>query len=60
MRKLFREVFIYFEDEGYFQQSLGYECVDAGFVSGNFGRSIEGALFMALRKEDITPLREKI
>lgn len=34
MRKLFREVFIYFEDEGYFQQALGYDCVDAGFVAG--------------------------
>ena len=55
MRKLFREVFIYFENEGYFQQSLGYECVDAGFVPGTLGQSIEGALLLALRKQNLTP-----
>ena len=32
IRKLFRELFIFFEDEGYFQEALGYHCVDAGFV----------------------------
>jgi len=53
MRKLFREVFIYFEDEGYFQQALGYDCVDAGFVAGKLGRSVEGALLLALRKPDL-------
>jgi hypothetical protein len=62
MRKLFREAFIYFEDEGYFQESLGYQCVDAdgGFVSGKLGRSIEGALLLALRKENLVPIRQRI
>lgn len=60
MRKLFREVFIYFEDEGYFQQSLGFDCVDAGFVAGTLGRSVEGALLLALRKPDLAPIRQKI
>lgn len=60
MRKLFREVFIYFEDEGYFQQSLGYECVDAGFVAGTLGQSVEGALLLALRKSDLAPIRQRI
>lgn len=60
MRTLFREFFIYFEDEGYFQQALGYQCVDAGFVSGNLGRSIEGALLLTLRKQGLTPIRERI
>jgi hypothetical protein len=60
MRKLFREVFIYFEDEGYFQQSLGYECVDAGFVAGTLGQSVEGALLLALRKPELAPIRQRI
>lgn len=60
MRKLFREVFIYFEDEGYFQQALGYDCVDAGFVAGKLGRSVEGALLLALRKPDLAPIRQRI
>jgi hypothetical protein len=60
MRNLFREVFIYLEDEGYFQEALGYQCVDAGFVSGKLGRSIEGAMLMVLRKKDLTPIRQKI
>ena len=60
MRKLFREVFIYFEDEGYFQQSLGYECVDAGFVAGTLGQSVAGALLLALRKQNLAPIRQAI
>ena len=60
MRNLFRDIFIYFEDEGYFQEALGYQCVDDGFVAGSLGRSIEGALLMALRKRDLTPIRQQI
>jgi hypothetical protein len=60
MCRLFGEVFASFEDEGYFQQSLGYECVDAGFVAGTLGRSVEGALLLTLRKTGLTPIRQKI
>jgi hypothetical protein len=60
MRKLFRELFIYFEDEGYLQEALGYHCVDNDFVAGTLGRSIEGALLLALRKDNLAPIRERI
>jgi len=60
MRTLFREVFIYFENEGYFQEDLGYECVDAGFVAGKLARNIEGALLLALRKSGLAPIRQRI
>jgi hypothetical protein len=60
MRKLFRELFIYFENEGYFQEALGYHCVDAGFVAGSLARRIEGALLLALRKDNLAPIRERI
>ncbi len=60
MRRLFGELFGYLEDEGYFQEALGYECVDVGFVAGNLGRRTEGALLLAVRKENLAPIREKI
>lgn len=60
MRSLFRELFVYFEDEGYFQQALGFGCVDEGFVPGTLGRSIEGALLLTLRKQGLTPIRQMI
>ncbi len=60
LRELFKTLFIYFEDEGYFQESLGYECVDAGFIPGSLGHDLNGALLLELRKRDLTPIRSKI
>lgn len=60
LRDLFRTLFIHFEDEGYFQESLGYECVDAGFVTGKLGHDLAGTLLLELRKKDLTPIRFKI
>ncbi|NOQ22242.1 MAG: hypothetical protein GQ565_06295 [Candidatus Aegiribacteria sp.] len=57
---LFRTLFIHFEDEGYFQEALGYDCVDAGFVPGTHGHDLNGALLLELRKSDLTPIRSKI
>jgi hypothetical protein len=57
---LFQPLFEYFEVEGYFQESLGYECVDAGFVPGYFGQNLEGALLLELHKTDLTPIRQRI
>ncbi|MBN2033525.1 MAG: hypothetical protein JW836_09630 [Deltaproteobacteria bacterium] len=58
--ELFRTSFAHLEDEGYFQESLGYYCVDAGFVSGTLGHDLDGALLLELRKRNLTPIREKI
>ena len=60
LRDLFRTLFIHFEDEGYFQEALGYECVDAGFVPGTLGHDLAGTLLLELRKRDLTPIRNKI
>jgi hypothetical protein len=57
---LFRTLFVYFEDEGYFQEALGYHCVDAGFVPGDLGHDIDGVFLLELRKTDLTPIRAKI
>jgi hypothetical protein len=60
LREMFRTQFIYFEDEGYFQEALGYQCVDAGFVPGKLGHDLQGALLLELRKRNLTPIRSKI
>lgn len=60
LRDLFRTLFVHFEDEGYFQEALGYECVDAGFVPGALGHDLAGTLLLELRKKDLTPIRSKI
>lgn len=60
VRILFRNIFIHFEDEGYFQEALGYECVDTGFISGVLGQDIKGMLLLELRKKDLAPMRVKI
>lgn len=60
LKELFKTLFIYFEDEGYFQEALGYDCVDAGFVPGTLGHNLAGILLLELRKKDLTPIRSKI
>jgi hypothetical protein len=59
-RELFKTVFVYLEDEGYFQEALGYHCVDAGFLPGSLGHDLDGALLLELRKRDLTPIRTRI
>lgn len=60
LRSLFRNIFIHFETEGYFQEALGYDCIDAGFVPGTVGQDLEGVLLMELRKKDLAPIHTKI
>lgn len=60
LKELFKTIFIYFEDEGYFQEALGFDCVDAGFVPGTLGHNLAGTLLLELRKKDLTPIRSKI
>jgi hypothetical protein len=57
---MFSTLFVYFEDEGYFQEALGYHCLDAGFVPGKLGHDIEGVLLLELRKTGLTPIHSKI
>jgi hypothetical protein len=58
--KLFRTLYEYFDNEGYFQEDLGYFCVDAGFIPGAFGYNLEGILLLELRKTNLFPVREKL
>jgi len=60
VRELFKTSFVYLEDQGYFQEGLGYYCVDAGFVPGSLGDDLDGAILLELRKRNLTPIRDRI
>lgn len=58
--RLFKTLFLQLESEGYFQKALGYECVDEGFIPGDVGYDVEGAVLLELRKTGLTPIHLKI
>jgi len=58
LKRLFLGLFTEIEDEGWFQEALGFECVDSGPTYGSLGRDIEGEVLLALRKENIWPIRQ--
>lgn len=60
LQRLFKSIYSHFEEEGYFQKHLGYECVDAGYIPGELGHDLEGAILLALRKTNLTPIHSSI
>jgi hypothetical protein len=58
--RLFRPIYEHFDGEGYFQEDLGYDCVDEGFVPGSLGHDLEGILLLDLRKTNLHPVREHL
>jgi hypothetical protein len=60
LKELFKNIFVHFEDEGYFQEALGFECVDSGFIAGTLGHDLAGTLLLDLRKKDLAPIRTRI
>lgn len=60
LRRLFKSMFSLLGDEGYFQEYLGYECVDSGFVPGLIGTDLQAELLLTLRKPDLWPIHATI
>lgn len=60
LKRLFRSVYTDLSARGYFQEAFGYECVDAGEVSGTLGLDIGGRMLVALRKENLWPILERL
>ena len=60
VERVFSGLYAEWEDEGYFQEALGYDCVDAGFISGSVGRDVEGYVLLELRKSHLLPIRNEI
>lgn len=58
--ELFQSLYLRFESEGYFQEHLGFYCIDEGFKPGALGYDIDAAILIEVRKRDMTPIGEKI
>lgn len=57
--RLFRDLYLVFDNRCYFQEAFGYHCVDAGDVSGALGVDIEAQIFRRIRKHWLWPIAEK-
>lgn len=60
VKRLFATIYRSLDGEGYFQEALGYECVDAGFIPGRLGHDLDGVLLLELRKAGMTPIWTRI
>lgn len=60
LKRIFLSVERQFRDREYFQEAFGYHCVDAGDVPGSLGEDVEGVMLIAIRKENLWPLRNNI
>lgn len=60
LRRLFRSLFERFYDGGYFQEVIGFDCVDEGFIPGSAGRDTEAFVFQQLKKSDLWPVAENV
>lgn len=60
LKKLFLVTYDKMEGDGYFQKHFGYYCVDQGDVSGQLGNDINAMIFLALKKENLWNLRDKL
>jgi hypothetical protein len=59
LRRLFYTIYSEFSSNFYFQEAMGYECIDEGIVAGRLAQDIEAAMFKRLRKFDLWPIDEK-
>ena len=60
LKRLFKSMFASLEYEGYFQEDLGYDCVDSGFVPGLIGTDLQAELLLTLRKPQLWPIHTTI
>lgn len=54
--ELFKDTFLEFEEDGYFQEHFGYTCVDAGEIPGKLGRNVGIRVSRVIRKPNVWPV----
>ncbi|MHC5613612.1 MAG: hypothetical protein ACYTXA_22090 [Nostoc sp.] len=59
LSRLFRDIYLEFMSNDYFQEAFGYECIDDGKVLGKLGSDMEAQMFRALRKPNLWPIQNK-
>ena len=57
--KLFKSLFEQLSENGYFQQSFGYYCVDSRDVPGSLGSDVNGIIMLELHKDNLWPILGK-
>ena len=57
-RTLFERVYAQFRADGYFDESIGWSCVDVGFTNGTLG-DVDLAILLAVRKSNLWPIEGK-
>ena len=60
LEKAFKALYFILDKESYFQEALGYHCVDQGWVAGTLGEDPESYVYLQLRKEDLFPLSNEV
>ena len=59
-KALFQSIYDDFFRRDYFQEAFGYWCVDAGDVPGTLGTDIAARILVAVRKDDLWPISERL
>lgn len=60
LKRLFRSQHEQLEQEGYFQEDLGFYCVDADFIPGRLGTDLQAEILLSLRKPNLWPIHSTI
>jgi hypothetical protein len=60
LKRLFLTTYDQLSERGFFQQDLGYHCVDAGFIPGSLGTDPAGELFLSLKRDNLWPFHQHI
>lgn len=56
LQEMFLAAFKTMSEQGFFQEVLGYQCVDAGWVTGTAGSDLDAFFLRKLKKVGIWPL----
>lgn len=55
LEHFFISLYQHLEEGGYFQETFGYDCIDAGLVPGSAGQDVEAFVYWHLRKPGLWP-----
>jgi len=59
LRELFQSFYSDFAQKGYFQQALGFSCVDRDLIPGLAGNDVEAYVLRKLRKRNLWPVYQR-
>src|SRR5947209_1443003 len=60
LKRLFVSQYDQLSEQGYFQEDLGFHCVDSDFIPGTLGTDLGGEILLTLRKSNLWPFHSTI